>query len=141
MSEMREQDFYCNLETMYECELESMVDCLVSIFEQRSNLINSNTLEPRKYNMMMGLCSQDVPDFGMIAMQAGLCRWVWERDRIRELIDVLDKVWDRVVDATDTQDLRLIRDIQKVNDKLDVARLVSRKWEHPRDETKEGADA
>ena len=128
---------------------EAINSALIDINRHRGNIINGNIESPNIERMMRQAVFQDIPEFGMIAMQAGLCRWVWERAMTRDLIHSLEQVWDRVVDAADTQDLRLIRDIQKVNGKLeDVRRCGLTKafsttdcWQRFEDETKEGADA
>jgi len=106
-----------------QCVLEDAITkALLKINIQKANIIQGNAMTSRIERVMEGAVFQDIPDFGMIAMQAGLCRWIWERDLMRDLIHSLEDVWDRVVDAAETQDLRLIRDIQKVNGKLQSVR-------------------
>jgi hypothetical protein len=115
MSEMTEQQLEQSV--LEECITKS----LLKINIQATGIIDGNESNKTE-RTMNGAVFQDIPDFGMIAMQAGLCRWVWERDLMRDLIHSLEEVWDRVVDVADTQDLRLIRDIQKVNGKLENVR-------------------
>ena len=100
---------------------EAITSVLIDLNEQREQITNDN-MAPRVERMLRSAVFQDIPEFGMIAMQAGLCRWVWERAITRDLIQSLEQVWDRVVDAADTQDLQLIRDMQKVNAKLEDVR-------------------